>query len=443
MKPVSVSELNRYVKSMLDEDAFSSDISVSGELSNVRKTGRGHIYFSLKEEKNGEQNCVKCVMFAGSTQYLLFEPRDGVKVVAHGHCSLYAADGSFQLYCDRMTEDGIGKLYEEFEKLKKKLDAEGLFSPAHKKKIPFLPNRVGVITSPGGAVIRDIMNVTARRFPGMEIRLYSCPVQGRDAPPQIIQALREACAENVCDVLILARGGGSFEDLWCFNDEALARAIYDCPIPIISAVGHETDFSISDFVADLRAPTPSAAAELAVPERAKLAADLGALRNRLAGFASSALTLQREKLERLKGSGALMRPLLLTEGRRQNLDVAAGKLSAMLAEGATKRIDALRRVESRFAAADVKKTVADRRIQLMNAANYIAAEGRVGLEAKRTGFLSLASKFEAMNPAHVLARGYSIVEKDGRSVNSEAGIKPGEDFRVVMSDGSFDASRKP
>ncbi|MBR5005489.1 MAG: hypothetical protein IKY07_00180, partial [Clostridia bacterium] len=186
-----------------------------------------------------------------------------------------------------------------------------------------------------------------------------------------------------------------------------------------------------------------AAAELAVPERAKLAADLGALRNRLAGFASSALTLQREKLERLKGSGALMRPLLLTEGRRQNLDVAAGKLSAMLAEGATKRIDALRRVESRFAAADVKKTVADRRIQLMNAANYIAAEGRVGLEAKRTGFLSLASKFEAMNPAHVLARGYSIVEKDGRSVNSEAGIKPGEDFRVVMSDGSFDASRKP
>ncbi len=442
MKPVSVSELNRYVKMMLDEDAFLSDLSVSGELSNVRKTGRGHLYFSLKEEKNGEQNCVRCVMFAGSAQYLLFEPRDGVKVVVHGHCSLYAADGSFQLYCDRMTEDGIGKLYEEFEKLKKKLEAEGLFSPAHKKKIPFLPNRIGVITSPGGAVIRDIMNVTARRFPGMEIRLYSCPVQGKDAPPQIIQAIRDACRENVCDVLILARGGGSFEDLWCFNDEALARVIYDCPLPIISAVGHETDFSISDFVADLRAPTPSAAAELAVPERAKLAADLNALRNRLSGFASSTLMLQREKIERLKRSGALMRPLLLTEGRRQNLDVAAGRLAALLSDSAARRIDALRRIEARFASADVRKTVSDSRVRLMNAANYIASEGRVGLESKRAELRSLTSKLEAMNPALVLARGYSIVEKNGRPVKSEGEIAAGDEFKVVMSDGSFAAERK-
>ena len=442
MKPVSVSELNRYVKMMLDEDAFLSDLSVTGELSNVRKTGRGHLYFSLKEEKNGEQNCVRCVMFAGSAQYLLFEPRDGVKVVVHGHCSLYAADGSFQLYCDRMTEDGIGKLYEEFEKLKKKLEAEGLFSPAHKKKIPFLPNRIGVITSPGGAVIRDIMNVTARRFPGMEIRLYSCPVQGKDAPPQIIQAIRDACRENVCDVLILARGGGSFEDLWCFNDEALARVIYDCPLPIISAVGHETDFSISDFVADLRAPTPSAAAELAVPERAKLAADLNALRNRLSGFASSTLMLQREKIERLKRSGALMRPLLLTEGRRQNLDVAAGRLAALLSDSAARRIDALRRIEARFASADVRKTVSDSRVRLMNAANYIASEGRVGLESKRAELRSLTSKLEAMNPALVLARGYSIVEKNGRPVKSEGEIAAGDEFKVVMSDGSFAAERK-
>ena len=442
MKPVSVSELNRYVKMMLDEDTFLSDLSVSGELSNVRKTGRGHLYFSLKEEKNGEQNCVRCVMFAGSAQYLLFEPRDGVKVVVHGHCSLYAADGSFQLYCDRMTEDGIGKLYEEFEKLKKKLEAEGLFSPAHKKKIPFLPNRIGVITSPGGAVIRDIMNVTARRFPGMEIRLYSCPVQGKDAPPQIIQAIRDACRENVCDVLILARGGGSFEDLWCFNDEALARVIYDCPLPIISAVGHETDFSISDFVADLRAPTPSAAAELAVPERAKLAADLNALRNRLSGFASSTLMLQREKIERLKRSGALMRPLLLTEGRRQNLDVAAGRLAALLSDSAARRIDALRRIEARFASADVRKTVSDSRVRLMNAANYIASEGRVGLESKRAELRSLTSKLEAMNPALVLARGYSIVEKNGRPVKSEGEIAAGDEFKVVMSDGSFAAERK-
>ncbi|MBQ3894900.1 MAG: exodeoxyribonuclease VII large subunit [Clostridia bacterium] len=442
MKPVSVSELNRYVKMMLDEDAFLSDLSVSGELSNVRKTGRGHLYFSLKEEKNGEQNCVRCVMFAGSAQYLLFEPRDGVKVVVHGHCSLYAADGSFQLYCDRMTEDGIGKLYEEFEKLKKKLEAEGLFSPAHKKIIPFLPNRIGVITSPGGAVIRDIMNVTGRRFPGMEIRLYSCPVQGKDAPPQIIQAIRDACRENVCDVLILARGGGSFEDLWCFNDEALARVIYDCPLPIISAVGHETDFSISDFVADLRAPTPSAAAELAVPERAKLAADLNALRNRLSGFASSTLMLQREKIERLKRSGALMRPLLLTEGRRQNLDVAAGRLAALLSDSAARRIDALRRIEARFASADVRKTVSDSRVRLMNAANYIASEGRVGLESKRAELRSLTSKLEAMNPALVLARGYSIVEKNGRPVKSEGEIAAGDEFKVVMSDGSFAAERK-
>ena len=292
MKPISVSELNRYVKGMLDEDALLSDVSVGGEISNCKRASSGHLFFTLKDQKSS----IRCAMFRMNAELLDFEPCDGKKVIAHGRCTLYEADGTYQLICDGLREDGVGKLYEEFEKLKAKLSAEGLFSSEHKRPLPFFPNRIGVITSPSGAVIQDIRNVAGRRFPGIPIVLYPAPVQGQDAPPYIIKALRQAIADNTCDVLIIARGGGSFEDLFCFNDEALAREIYASPLPVVSAVGHETDFTIADFVADRRAPTPSAAAEITVPEKKTMKADLFAVSERLRRVEENLLAAEREKM---------------------------------------------------------------------------------------------------------------------------------------------------
>lgn len=261
IEPITVSELNNYVKKKIDDDEFLNNVYVRGEISNCKLHYTGHIYFTLKDEKS----LIKCIMFKSYTPHLTFVPKDGMKVMIFGTVSVFERDGVYQIYAKAMKEDGIGTLYEAYEKLKAKLEAEGLFDASHKKKIPQFPREIGVLTASTGAVIRDIINVSTRRNPKVHITLLPVPVQGPAAAEAIVNGIKKMNELKKVDVIILGRGGGSLEDLWPFNEEMVARAIYESEIPIISAVGHETDYSISDFVADLRAPTPSAAAELAVP----------------------------------------------------------------------------------------------------------------------------------------------------------------------------------
>lgn len=438
MKTISVTELNKYVKDMISEDGLLSDVSVSGELSNVRRSGNGHYYFTLKEDNS----ILRCVLFRGASFGLRFEPKDGIKAIARGRCSLYEPDGAFQLICESLTEDGTGRLYEQFELLKKKLNAEGLFDEVHKKKIPFLPKKVGAVTSPGGAVIQDIRNVAGRRFPGMPIKLYPCPVQGTDAPPQIIKALKEAIADNDCDVLIIARGGGSFEDLFCFNDEALAREIYNCPLPVISAVGHETDFTICDFVSDRRAPTPSAAAEIAVPEKAKLISDLTSMKLRMNRSGESRLENVRRTLDLLKQRPVFVRPLEMIETKYQMLDGKSVRLRSLADDAAGSRRRDLGLIKDRFNSQDIKHKIAGLRLAFSTASGRLENAFGTSLQQRKSDVGLLSGKLEALGPGNVLNRGYSMIEKDGVPVTGAGSIKKGEIFRVIMRDGGFDAERK-
>lgn len=303
-KPIfSVSELNEYVQLALSRDPNLSDITVQGEISGFHRHSSGHLYFTLKDEKAA----VKCVMFKGAALRLRFVPKDGAHVQIRGQASIYQKDGSFQVYCSAMTELGAGALYLRFLQLKEELSKKGYFDEDRKKSIPMLPYCVGIVTSPTGAAISDIMNVIGRRFPSMGTKLYPCAVQGTGAAQEIARAIDAANAEKACDVLIVGRGGGSMEDLWAFNELAVAEAIYRSEIPIISAVGHEIDFSISDFTADLRAPTPSAAAELAVPERDALKKQLFDNSARLNNALKSGIERKRAQLELLYGSASMRR----------------------------------------------------------------------------------------------------------------------------------------
>lgn len=277
-EPITVTKLNSYVKALLDNDELLNNIYIKGEISNLKKHYTGHYYFTLKDKNS----LVKCVMFKTYTSFLNFEPEDGMNVVILGTVAVFERDGIYQIYAKGMEQDGMGALYAAYEELKAKLEAEGLFEDKYKKRIPFIPKAIGVITSKTGAVIRDIINVTTRRFPGVHIKLYPASVQGKGAAETIVKGIKFFNEQKNVDVIIVARGGGSLEDLWPFNEEITARAIFESEIPIISAVGHETDFSISDFVADLRAPTPSAAGELAVPDLNEVKWKLNNIKRQLA-----------------------------------------------------------------------------------------------------------------------------------------------------------------
>ncbi len=303
---LTVSQLNQYIKSLLESDERLDSVYLRGEISNfTRHFASGHMYFTLKDTGAA----VRAVMFKNAAAWLKFTPENGMSVIVQGRVSLYPRDGTYQIYVNDMQPDGVGALAIAFEQLKRRLESEGLFDAAHKKAVPEYPRRIGVITSKTGAVIQDIRNVLVRRFPAVEAVLYPVQVQGESAPGQIIRALEWFARTGGCDVIIIARGGGSLEDLWCFNDERLARAIFACPIPVISAVGHETDFTIADFVADLRAPTPTAAAELAVPDAAELryriamlqAASASAVKGRVQSFRDRLTSFERGRLEEFAG----------------------------------------------------------------------------------------------------------------------------------------------
>lgn len=386
---LSVSQLNRYIKMNFDADENLANIFISGEISNFTNHYRtGHLYFTLKDDSAA----VRAVMFNSSAKRLKFMPEDGMKVIARGRVSVYEASGQYQLYVDDMQPDGVGALNLAYEQLKEKLQKEGLFSELHKKPLPPYPEKVGVITSPTGAAVRDIINVLGRRFPYAEIVFCPVLVQGEGAHLQLTDAVNLFNSERAADVIIIGRGGGSIEDLWEFNDEGLARAVYNSEIPVISAVGHETDFTICDFVADMRAPTPSAAAELAVPDANELQYALSALKNRMFLNVSSGIADRRSRLEYLTSKGALKSPDEMLSNRSQRLDTAFSKMLS-------------------------------------------SYENRIG--GKKVEFVSAATALSKLDPMSVLMRGFAFVsDKNGKNVYSSQALAKGDKINVRFHDGS-------
>ncbi len=392
MTVITVSQLNRYVRSLIESDAQLAQVLISGEISNfVNHYKSGHLYMSLKDENA----VVKAVMFRSQAVHLRFVPENGMKVIARARVSLYEKDGSFQVYIDDLQPDGAGALQIAFEQLKNRLSAEGLFDESRKRPLPRYPKRVGVITAATGAAVRDIFNVLGRRYPLAEVMLLPVLVQGEGAPKQLVEALSAFDAmevSNAPDVIIIGRGGGSLEDLWAFNDEAVARAVAACRIPIISAVGHETDFTICDFVADLRAPTPSAAAELAVPDCRELAERIAMLRAAAGRALNAALTHKQNKLSLLKSKRCLTSPLYSVEERMMRLD------------GTVKRFSA---------AAKLNFSRADRRLA------------------------TAAGKLHVLSPLQVISRGYATVHTEKGLVHSVKDVAVDESLAVRVADGTI------
>ena len=387
---LTVTQLNEYVNGMLKRDLLLNNVCVCGELSGFKRHSSGHLYFSLKDEGA----LVRCVMFRQNAYELDFSPEDGQSVRVYGSVSLYVKDGQYQLYVTAMEREGEGELFRRFMLMKTRLDARGYFDESHKKPIPILPKCVGVVTSPTGAAVQDIINITRRRFDGMNILLYPVRVQGEGAAAEIAHAINEMNRIRKADVLIVGRGGGSMEDLWPFNEEIVAKAIYESKIPVVSAVGHETDFSIADFTADMRAPTPSAAAELAVPDTAELVDYYKSQKQYVSSMATLKLRQEYNALTELKTRLSVVSPQQRIFEYEKSLELCKTKIQHFVQETINKK------------AADITKT---------------------------------AAKLEGLNPVKILSRGYSIAEKDGKAVNSAKMLKSGDEFTLRFSDGEIKA----
>ena len=408
-----------------------SDLRVEGEVSGLKRSANGHLYFTLKDAEAQ----LDCVMYAREAGRLRFRLQDGQQVRCRGRLTIYEARGRFQLLVHAIEPAGAGALALAFEQLKQKLAAEGLFDPERKRPLPFLPRRLGVVTSAQGAVIRDIVRVAHRRFP-VPILLAPAPVQGEGAAAAIAAALAEIVKVSDVDVVIVARGGGSLEDLWAFNDEALARAIASCPVPVISAVGHETDFTIADFVADLRAPTPSAAAEMAVPVAADLLAELHILGRRLGRALLGETRALRLRLERARA--AVGDPRRFIDVRRQGLDDFGERgARALRAAFAGRRAD-LRAAEARLFRSHPQRRIADQRTALAAAERRLVASGASLLAHRRRNLEALAGKLDALSPLKVLDRGYSLARgPDGQVLRTCAGLHRGDEVTVTLRDGDL------
>ena len=384
------SQVNQYIKGFMDRDRLLSGLLVRGELSNYKMYPSGHHYFSLKD---GEGS-LRCVMFRGDAVSLRFRPQNGMQVVAAGRITVFPRDGQYQLYCSRLIPEGVGDLHLAFEQLKEKLYREGLFSPERKRPIPRFPDTIALITSPAGAAVRDLLRILRARWPMARVKILPVRVQGEGAAREIAAAIRWACAHRAADLIITGRGGGSMEDLWAFNEEIVARAIAEADIPVISAVGHEPDVTIADFVADLRAATPSNAAELAVPDRREVRAALEADRDRLAAAVRGRLDRERRALDRLASSRAMTEPASYFKDKRLLLDYQSGRL-----------VRAMERLTG----------------------------------GRRERLSSLAAALDAMSPLKVLGRGYAIARRaDGKVISSVRDTAPGEEFRLRVSDGELD-----
>ena len=387
---ITVNELNSYIKSKIADDEYLNNVLIKGEISNFKNHYTGHMYFTLKDENS----LIKCIMFKSYAQKLDFMPKDGMKVFILGEVSVFERDGIYQIYVKAMQEDGVGILYKKYEELKKRLDEEGYFDERHKQKIPMMPKVIGVLTSQTGAVIRDIINVSTRRNPNVQIRLYPVPVQGDGAAEKIADGIRFMNENNLADVLILARGGGSLEDLWPFNEEIVAHAIYNSKLPIISAVGHETDFSISDFVADLRAPTPSAAAELAVPDIYEIKQKINIYQNRLRMSLIKKVEIMKLRYEKCMSSRIFKEPI---------------------------------------------RNINDNYLKIDNYIKRLENTIKIKQKEEKTKYVELVSKLDALSPLKTLTRGYSLVEKNNNIIKSSKQLNTGDKIKLRFNDGQQDA----
>lgn len=389
---LSITQVNEYIRSRMDADPLLTGLAVRGEISNYKMYPSGHHYFTLKDEGGA----LKCVMFKGNAMRLRFRPENGMKVIAMGKISVYPRDGAYQLYCTAMAMDGVGDLYAAFEQLKKKLAAQGLFDEAHKKPLPKFPGTIGIVTSSAGAAVHDMLRILRKRYPLSKVLLLPVRVQGVEAPPEIAAAIRYANHYRLADLLIVGRGGGSIEDLWAFNDERVAYAIYESEIPVISAVGHEPDVTISDFVADLRAATPSNAAELAVPDQDALRQSLDSVSSAMATALNRQLKAARQHLNVLSASPALQSPVSYLNQKRKNLELLQNRL--------------------------------------------VSAENQA-VSRRKQHYIGLVSKLDAMSPLKVLTRGYAMTRgEDGSVIRSVSQVSPGDSITVSLSDGKLRAA---
>ncbi|WP_019532749.1 exodeoxyribonuclease VII large subunit [Paenibacillus ginsengihumi] len=433
----SVKELNRYIKMMLEGNDRLQHVWVRGEISNFTHHSSGHMYFTLKDADSR----LKTIMFASYNQRLPFIPREGAKVLACGNISVYERDGQYQFYVTQMQPDGIGSLYLAFEQLKKKLEAEGLFAAERKRPIPRFPRAIGVITSPTGAAVRDIITTLQRRYPAVPVLLYPVLVQGTQAAPSIVRAIEEMNRLGEVDVLIVGRGGGSLEELWAFNEEAVARAISASAIPVISAVGHETDYTIADFVADLRAATPTAAAELAVPHHLELKQQLAYMEQRLYRSLNKRLESSRERLNRLRRSPYLTNPrrqLLLQPAER--LDRVKEQLRFKMQGRLALAHERKMRLDKRLAASNPKEQAVFARRRLASAAKQLQVAMQVLKKHKSQQLVSAMRQLDALSPLKVMQRGYGLVydEQEKQLIKSVAQVEIGDILRLKLADGRID-----
>ncbi len=408
---ITVTQLTRYIKYKIDNDQNLMKIYLKGEISNFKAHTRGHFYFTIKDENTR----INAIMFASSAAKVKVMPQDGMKVLVSGRISVYESTGSYQIYVDTLEEDGVGNLYVAFEELKKKLEKEGLFAEAHKKKIPRIPRKIGIITAPTGAAIKDILSTLKRRWPLAETILFPSLVQGKEAAVDIVRNI-ELAKNYDLDVLIVGRGGGSIEDLWCFNEEIVARAIYDLDIPVISAVGHEIDFTISDFVADLRAPTPTGAAEMAVPNINDIVSLLNQLEIRLINSVNNTLKLRKEKLEKIKESFILKNPISMYEVKEEKFDNIYERLITSY-----------------------------KNIINVNKQSLILLENKLNNNVSRTldnnkhKYLNIINKLEALNPLLTIKRGYTVTRLNGNVISSAKKIKKDDVIELEFQDGKQNA----
>ena len=410
-KYLSVSAITRYLKAKFDLDENLQTVFLRGEISNFKAHTTGHFYFSLKDENSK----INAIMFRSNASKVLFKPSDGMKVLVTGRVSVYEAMGSYQIYVDEMLEDGVGNLYVAFEQLKKKLQAEGLFDEAHKKKIPKIPKRVGIITASTGAAIRDIITTIKRRFPVCETILFPTLVQGENAKDDIARNIERA-GEYDLDVLIVGRGGGSIEDLWPFNEEIVARAIYNSKIPIISAVGHEVDFTIADFVADLRAPTPTAAAEMAVPNMSDLKRHITQLGIRLNESILKKVNYLKLYLDSVKGSFVLKNPQMMFDGKKQNLVLINDKINELMLGKVDRYKNEMEKLKKSYILKSPNLLYKDKVIEVKN----------------------IIDKLNLLNPLNILARGYSITYLNEKALKSIKSIHKDDVLNVRLNDGIVD-----
>lgn len=411
-KYITISQLTRYIKYKIDNDVNLGQVFLKGEISNFKAHSRGHYYFTLKDETSR----INAIMFASQTKSLKFMPEDGMKVLVTGKISVYEATGGYQIYVSNMIEDGVGNLYVAYEQLKKKLEKEGLFDTLRKKKIPRIPSKIGVVTAPTGAAIRDILSTIKRRFPLTEVLLFPALVQGKEAASSIVAQIKNA--ENYdLDTLIVGRGGGSIEDMWCFNEEEVAYAIYNCKIPVISAVGHEIDFTIADFVADLRAPTPTGAAELAVPNEKDVLEYINQLKIRSQKVTRNKIEFLTQKLNEIKNKYILKNPMSIYEIKEQQFDSIIEKL--------------------KFNTNNLYNIKEKKYLNIKS--SYIFKNPEKLIEVKTNKYLQVLSKLETLSPLLTIKRGYSITKKNDKIITSCHDLKKNDKITIELKDGNVDS----